>query len=161
MIKKVFIALFIVPLLSGCNDDGGDCCKTIEAVMFFNVTNSENLDLLNPNSGEIDTSLIKIFYKTYDNEMVEVNSPHLDVPKGYEIVAPEMGGLYMIKVYLNIDSIQDNVSYTNVQWSNDIMDEIKTEFDQSNNNVIAKKIWVNGQLKWENGSEELLIALNK
>jgi|GEM_PF-3613001 len=41
------------------------------------------------------------------------------------------------------------------------MDEIKTEFDLSNNNIIAKKIWVNNQLKWESSNEKLLITLIK
>ncbi len=162
MVKKIFYALVAMPLIFGCDNDEGDCCKTIEAVMFFDVTNSEDLDLLDPNSGGIDTNLIEILYTNQDEEMVLVNNSQLDGSKGYVIIEPDAAGNpYRIKVFLNIDYIESNVSYTHIKWSSDNMDEIKTEFDLSNNNIIAKKIWVNGELKWESSSSELLISLVK
>lgn len=151
-----------MPLIFGCADDNEDCCKTIEAVMFFNVSNSEDLDMLDPNSGGIDTSLISIFYRNGEDEMVEVNNHQLDASKGYLVIDPELGDPYKIKVFLNTETIKDNISYTYIKWSNDSTDEIKTEFDLGNNYIVAKKIWVNGELKWESSnSSELLISLEK
>lgn len=159
MMKKILAAL-IIPLMSGCSSDD-NCCPIIEATMLFSVENSEGLDLLNPNSEAIDINLIKIFYTNENNELVEVNKPQLDASKGYVVIVPEMNYPYSIKVFLNTEYIKDNVSYTHIEWSSHSMDEIKTEFDLSNNNIIAKKIWVNNQLKWESSNDKLPITLIK
>ncbi len=163
MIIKTLLAILMIGVFFSCNNDEKDCCKIIEATMYFKIENINGEDLLDPDFDYIDINQIKIFYANEDGIKVKVDNSELDASKGYEIVPPVVGNsnFYRIKVHLNTKNIHNNISSTYVEWSSEDMDEIKTEFDLSNNNIIAKKIWVNGELKWESSTGQQLITIIK
>ena len=165
MMKKIICSLIVITLFTRCIDinDEMDCCVIIDAAAFFKVSNAEGLDMLDPTNPEgIDTSLIKLFYKNQDNEMIEVYKPRLDASRGYDVFISELEGVYKLNVYLNTEAIKDNISYTYIEWPDHSRDEIKAEFSLSKNNTIVKKIWVNSKLEWDQSNRDVrLISLVK
>ncbi len=165
--KKIVIIFLIMPFISSCQkeekrgDDDFICCVLIDATMHFMVQNTDGTDLLNPKIGEIDINTIKIFYKSKDGTLQEVNNPNLKVSKGYTIITPESKNseFYEVVIHLNTQRYKDNITYTYIQWAENDMDEVKTQFDRSHGNMLAEKIWINHDFVWQRGLEPLIILI--
>ncbi|MCY4266290.1 MAG: hypothetical protein OXC67_00175 [Flavobacteriaceae bacterium] len=154
---------FIIPLLLSCDSKKGEdiCCVIIDATMHFMVQNTDGTDLLNPGVGEIDVNSIKIWYRLKNGELQEVNNPNLTVSKGYTIITPESKSsrFYEVVIHLSTQQHKDNISYTYIQWAENDMDEVKTQFDRSHGNMLAEKIWINQDFVWQRGLEPLITLI--
>lgn len=162
MIKNVFLICLI--FVVSCKDsDKEDCCMVVESDMFLNIQDSQGQDLLDPNQGNIDLSIMKVFYNTTeDGSLQEVNNPDLDSPKGYKFITPSMdnSSTYKVQLFLNSQYLNtNNISYTYIEWSPDDTDVIKAQFDKRDNNFIVNKIWVNDQVKWVLNDEKLITLI--
>mgnify|MGYP000391707830 CR=1 FL=1 len=160
-----FLVILLFCSIISCKSDDDNCCRVIESSILIQVENKNGENLIDPQNAVFDMSEIKIFYApSKDGKRVEVDNPQLDVSKGFEIIVPDGNSneSYRLKLFLNVESISENgYSYTFIQWSDNITDELRTEFDLSNNNIVAKKIWLNGELEWQGNKEVLLIIKKK
>lgn len=160
MIKNILTTVLMVSIIFSCKNDDDDCCKNIESVISINVKDSQNIDLLDPNSEAIDINLIKIFYVDNYGILQEVNNSQLDNNKGYNVILPDSNSsFYEIQVQLNVDYFENNVSYTYIEWSAEDIDKLKTQFNLSNGNIIANKIWLNDEIVWESNIDGIITII--
>jgi len=73
----------------------------------------------------------------------------------------DIDGENRLRVLLTPDDDKKDFTEIKIQFSENDFDLIKGEIDFSNGNVICRKVWCNGVLKWESYATERLITLIK
>lgn len=143
--KKLFFICLITFLLISCSSDE----PTVEGFSFdvgvsIKVTNSNNEDLLDPNTqNSYNKDEIKIFNKV-DGKLVEVYDGFKNAPRNFIIEKEQNGNQYLITVFLNNDK-DEKFPETYIQWNKDNTDIIKAEFSRTKNSVAKKTVWLNGK----------------
>ncbi len=141
------LGLFVMSLIS-CKEDE-DCCTNIDAGVGIYVLDEDGNDLLNPeNKNSIGHSDINISYVVGD-QVVEVNNPNMDTPKGFLILEPE-GSFSKYRLGLTLNTVEDDVNtITFIDWFDSKRDTIKSNIVRSENSIICTKIWFNESLVWD------------
>lgn len=144
--KTIFLILTIFTLFACNKPKDTENQYNLDANIQFSVFNSENEDLLNPNTpNHIVEPEIKLFY-VVNGITKEVFNPHLDFPRNIHIFKHETE--YRIDVFLNTtDTANKPVTY--IKWNNTDIDTITATYIRTNNAVIKNKIWLNGNLIWD------------
>jgi hypothetical protein len=118
----------------------------------ISVVDKAGNDLLNPVSpNSFKESEIKIYY-LLDGKKVEVFYSNYDHPRNFYIY--QRGNEFRIAVILN-----DPITY--IQWNNSDTDTIQCEVSRAEGSVVCRKVWFNGELRWDNYSTERFIKIVK
>lgn len=147
--KKIWLIL-LTTIIYSCEstDEKKEFGMFIDSSVEFSVFSAKNEDLLNSeNPNNLDTSKIKLFY-VVDGVAQEYYRSNLDRPKGFKIFKYENNKEYRIIVDLNdLDKSEKTITY--IQWSETDRDTIEATFERAYNILRTKKIWLNGNLVWE------------
>ncbi len=152
--KNLLIILAITTFFS-CNksDDSEIPYGTnLDRGIQFSVFNSENEDLLNPDSpNHLDVSKIKLFY-VVNGEEIEVYNPNLDHPRNINIF--EYENVYRIGISLNDTETSDR-PITYLRWNDQDFDTIEVTYERSPGAVLKNRVWLNGEEVWERGDNTI------
>jgi hypothetical protein len=148
--KKLLIILTISTLFACSESNEMDKqYHNIEAMVEFSISNSENEDLLNPESlNHLDTTLIKLFY-TINGEKQEVYDANLTNPRNFMIYKHE--NKYRIRIFLN-DTQTEEKTITYIQWNESDTDTIEVTYKRTQNAILQNNIWLNSEQIWVRGN---------
>ena len=147
--KKIILFALAFISLNACNKDENNTAEfNLNRSFSILITNSENEDLLDPETpGTYNTNNIKIFY-LIDGEKIERYDPNRDAPRAYVIgYAAER---YGITIYPNIDESEE-YPVTYIQWNEQDTDTVKCQFNRGDNFLYLTKLWFNDELVLEIG----------
>tara|TARA_R110001583_G_scaffold21469_2_gene81553 strand:+ start:7015 stop:7494 length:480 start_codon:yes stop_codon:yes gene_type:complete len=150
---RYLLIILTATLLFSC-DKSDEPIKGIivDTAIEFSVSNSQNVDLLNPeNPNHIDAEGIKLFY-VIDGETKEVYDQNMDAPRNFHVYKHENG--HRIRVFLN-DSETSDKPITYIQWSDIDTDTIEAIFKRPTNGIFVEKVWLNGDPIWERGDNTI------
>lgn len=162
--KKMFLPLTILSLM-GCTTDDSCGCHILDVSSDFNILNSNNEDLLNPNTANyFDNDEIRIEHLKNDGTYIEFHQSNLDYKYDFYIY-PGGGDLYTFRLLnqVNRDFIINNKITGVIKWNATERDTIISEISETSNTRITTKIWVNGELKYDmhNGLTPEIITIIK
>ena len=146
---RYLLIILTATLLFSC-DKSDEPIKGIivDTAIEFSVLNSQNEDLLNPETpNHIDTEGIKLFY-VIDGETQGVYDSSRNYPRNFLVFKHE--NTYRIRVFLN-DADTADKSVTYIQWNDNDTDTIEAIFKRPTNGILVEKIWLNGEHIWERG----------
>ncbi|MCD6543856.1 MAG: hypothetical protein J7K34_05045 [Flavobacteriaceae bacterium] len=144
--KKLVIVLVLGMIILSCSNGSDEPISGVfvDIGVHIKYLDENGNNLLN---GEIDESDINIYHKI-NNEWVKYYEGNLDYPKGIMIYERENEKYLVLFVSEKVN--ESNLSETKIEFSNyNESDIVKTEIDFSNNNIIVRKVWYNGIMKWE------------
>jgi hypothetical protein len=124
----------------------------------MSIKNSTGSDLLNPtNPNSLDEKDFKIIYEI-NGEEIEFNEPHLDYSRGFSILQHE--NKYRIRIFPNTDK---NTLYpiTYIKWNDVDTDTLKCQIERRSNSEVCKKVWLNGEVVWDDYGIERFIEIVK
>lgn len=145
-----FISLLIL-FLGGCKKDG-----SVYVAQYVDIAYTDNLnkDLLDPSdSNGFSFSNIRVF-SLINNVKAEIYHANLTYPRDIMLYKNESLNQYFLRVTLEQDT-------TLLQLNPNITDTITCTIDRSEGNSIIKKVWYNGDLKWEYGKVGAVITIRK
>jgi len=148
----LFICIaFMLVFINGCKKDG-----TVYVAQYLDIAYNDNLgnDLLDPsNSNGFSSENIQL-YTLVNNVKTEVYHPNLTYAHSFMIYKNDSLKLYFLRVFL-----EDNTTF--LQLNQNITDTITCTIDKSNGNSIIRKVWYNGDIKWEFGKVAPCITIKK
>jgi len=147
--KKLIFLLAIVSFVA--------CSDTVElnpaghyrnTFFEFSVSNSQNVDLLDPATpNHYKEEQIILFYEV-DGRMIRVYNPNMDYPRNILFFYHETEYEYRIRVFLN-DSDTSEKTITLIQWDDIDTDTVEAMFRKTNSSVDVSKVWLNGLEIWD------------
>jgi hypothetical protein len=150
MKKLILIAISII--IYSCNESQQEDSYNLYVGVEFSIINSENEDLLNPEStNKIDVDKIRI-YHLINGKKTYYFKGNLDSPKGFKVYKHE--NEYRIGIALNhTETSAKPITY--IEWNENDTDTIEATFKSSNSSLIQQKIWLNGKEVWELGNNTI------
>ncbi len=134
-----FILLLI--LLSACRRP---CCSIFDLDINISVKDSAGNDLLDPSfPGSFKKDSINIIY------LVNGKRANLDYLWKFNIYQDSSG--YVLRIFPYDINSEYSVSY--IDWNQSDEDTIKCEIERTSNITSVTKVWFDGQLKWQAGTE--------
>lgn len=146
-------------MLFSCKDDNESFI--VDTALDISIKDNKGSDLLDPNNpNSLNENDIKIIYEI-DGEQIEVNKPNLDVSRGFFI--HKVGSEYRIAIHLNTDkNTQYPVTYIKWNDTDTDTDTLKCEIERKNGNYeVCKKVWLNGEVVWDDYGIERFIEIVK
>jgi len=144
--KKLILFLVVVSLFACSKSDEASSAVHLDVTFDFLISNSENVDLLDPSSpNHFKEEDIKLFYEV-DGERIEVYDPLMDNPRNFFLYKHE--NEYRIKVFLNDFNTSDK-SITYIQWNDTDTDTVEALFNRTGNSVQVSKVWLNEIEIWD------------
>lgn len=118
----------------------------IDASVEFSILNSQNEDLLNPNTpNHIAESDIKIFY-LINGKNIEVFDPSKTNPRKFYIF--KHLNEYRIRISQNISETEEK-PITYIQWNKNDTDTIQVTYNRTPAVIQQRKIWLNNKQIWD------------
>ena len=156
--KKLVIILVLGMIFISCSkgEDEPMYGVVVDTSVLIKYLDENGNNLLNDGINESD---INIYHKI-NNEWVKYYEGNLDYPKGIRIDERE-NEKYLI-LFVSIEVNESDLSETKIEFSNyNKSDIVKSEIDFSGNNIIVRKVWYNGDLKWESYDTERMFEIIK
>jgi len=154
--KRIFTLIIIGFLTISCTDDE-NCCTVIDIGVDIKYLNENGENLFDISNG-FDFSKINAYHKN-DGNWEKYFEGNLDYPKGLMLVERK-DGTYL-RIFPSTTIVENNISESKIEFSENDSDILKTEITKTNSNTIVKKVWYNGELKWESGKTERLFEIIK
>jgi hypothetical protein len=159
-----FILILTISLFTACESkDESKAAFSIDRAVKLSVKNHEGEDLLDPsNSNSYTEEDITVFYLV-DGEKKKVFRPNLEISKGFKIYNWENTPGYRMTIFPN-DLSEDDIRTTYIQWSKNDLDTMKTKIERRENMVWCRKVWWNGEVRWDaypKKTEKRLLEINK
>lgn len=145
--KKQFILLIALFALMSCKKEKEPVVNNyiVNSSMLFSLVNSQNEDLLDPNTpNAIDVSKIRVFY-VENNETKLYFDGNMDAPFGYKLNT-EQGN--RIVVFFNNSKMEER-PITYIQWRENDRDKIEVQYIKNIPSILKEKVWLNGKLIWQ------------
>jgi hypothetical protein len=141
MIKKFALLIGVILLQMSCSKKM-DCCVIIDTGVRIHYITANGTNLIN-SSDEYTEENIKIFYKK-DGEYEYPYQGNLDYPNMH-FVDTTLNGEIILTVFAN-SNFEGNYSETIIELNERTRDTMRCEFDLTNGDQTATKVWYNGQL---------------
>lgn len=141
-LSQIFLIL-IAGVITSCNDEISPCCPATNSDMVnITVRDAQGNNLLNPTlEGAFRENVIKILYEE-DGKLKEFyNGGHSNMRRNFRIISPELGSDYRMRVILKEKTV--------IQWNQTEADTLKAEILDDGMILILRKVYHNGELKWD------------
>lgn len=147
MFKKRNILLFLTIVTFGCSTESGPA-TVYDIAIVFSVINENGEDLLAPTHPSAITEQNTDLYYSIDDSLVKQFHENLDSPKMFFVSEEKspFNEYYYMSIFSNIIDGED-MALTYLEFEDNSMDTILTQYKQGQNNTHLTKVWYNGDLK--------------
>lgn len=144
---KKFLPILLLPfmLLSCSEDDPVDCCVNYDLGVGIKYENEAGENLFEGEDA-LKLSDITVYHKVKEEWEVYFKG-NLDSPKGLSI--HEVEGVVYLHVSASIETDAENISETKLEFPDGEEDILRTEIYKNRGNTNVRKVWFNGELKWD------------
>ena len=160
---KNYLLLLLLLLFAATSCDDDDNLTTgayISNEINIIIENSQGQNLLDTSVVDyFDFSSIKLYYLT-DGVKEEVYDANMSLPRNLDL--GDLDGEALLRIFTDtnisdFETEEDGVKYGEsiayLELSETVVDTIKTEWKFTGSLFTNTKIWYNGELKWEPGSD--------
>ncbi len=139
---KIFYFFLLLALISACRPR---CCTIVDLKIEISVKDSAGNDLLNPSfPGSFKKDSISIIYL--------INGKRINSDYTWKLNLYKVDSVYVIGLSPNDDN-DTEYPITYIDWNQNNEDTFKCEIFRTSNITSIKKVWLDGQLKWQAGTK--------
>lgn len=155
--KKLLFAHIIVFLLSACQKNK-ECCVVVEAFVDVSVVEkATGKDLLNPaNANHFDIDDVLLQFSTNPSQKSSIGSIQTSKPLFFE-----NNGKFYLRIFPTTSEALAQEHSVKIYWNDTNVDEIKFQLNHQGQNVYTDKIYLNGNISWQQTDGYRSITISK